>query len=324
MMFTEQLQRFCREAAGTPLEPHAPVISVITEQVIANINQGDLPRWLEAYHSLPDLPDGTVDAGKGPLTVDFHEVLTEQQQQQLRAGLMGLHPWRKGPFQVAGCLVDAEWRSDMKWNRLVEALPDLANKTVLDVGCGNGYYLMKMAALKPRLLLGIEPGLLHNVQFGSIERYARTGAHLLPLKIQHLPADLACFDVVLSMGVLYHRKSPIEHLEHLRSLLRPGGQLILETLIIDGDVTNCLVPQGRYAQMRNVWFLPSVPMLQSWLHKLGMREVEVIDVSVTTTAEQRSTEWMRFHSLPEFLSSDGSQTVEGHPPPKRVLLRCQR
>ena len=323
-MFTERLQRFMQAAIGTSLEDQLPKLEAITEQVIADINQGDLPRWQEAHRALPELPGGQVDPAKGPLTVTYQEPISSQQSQQLKTALMGLHPWRKGPFQVADCLVDAEWQSNLKWERLVHALPDMSGKTVLDVGCGNGYYLMKMAALNPRLALGIEPGLIHNVQFWSIEQYAKTGVHILPLKIQQLPTDMACFDVVMSMGVLYHRKSPIEHLEHLRSLLHPSGTMIMETLIVEGDETTCLVPPGRYAQMRNVWFLPSVPMLQNWLHKIGMRDIEVIDVSVTSTEEQRSTEWMRFHSLPEFLSADQSETVEGHPPPRRVIIRSQR
>ncbi|MFC3193650.1 tRNA 5-methoxyuridine(34)/uridine 5-oxyacetic acid(34) synthase CmoB [Marinicella sediminis] len=322
-MFQEKLNLFLQAAVGTALEEQAAVIRSVTEQVIANINQGDLPRWQDAHQSLPDLSPATVDPDQGPLTVRFSRPLSVEQQHNLEAGLRALHPWRKGPFKLAECFVDAEWRSDFKWNRLANALPDLNHKTVLDVGCGNGYYLMKMAALNPGLLLGIEPGLLHNVQFWSVEKYANTGAHILPLKIQDLPQHMACFDVVLSMGVLYHRKSPIAHIEHLRSLLPRGGTLILETLIIDGDEQTCLVPQGRYAQMRNVWFLPSVAMLTNWLAKLGMRHIEVIDVSLTTTAEQRSTDWMRFHSLPQFLTADEQHTVEGHPPPKRVLIRCQ-
>ena len=29
-----------------------------------------------------------------------------------------LHPWRKGPFQIAEHEIDAEWRSDQKWDRI--------------------------------------------------------------------------------------------------------------------------------------------------------------------------------------------------------------
>ena len=51
------------------------------------------------------------------------------------------------------------------------------------------------------------------------------------------------------------------------------------------------------------------------------RDIEVIDTSVTTTAEQRSTEWMTFESLREALDPvDASRTVEGLPAPRRVVV----
>ena len=39
--------------------------------------------------------------------------------------------------------IDTEWRSDLKWNRIAGAV-DFSRKTVLDVGCGNGYYGWRM------------------------------------------------------------------------------------------------------------------------------------------------------------------------------------
>ncbi|MCB1584544.1 MAG: tRNA 5-methoxyuridine(34)/uridine 5-oxyacetic acid(34) synthase CmoB [Xanthomonadales bacterium] len=321
-MFKSHLQDFCNRAVGSAVEPHIDVIKNITNRVIDNINQGDLHRWMAAYGSLPDLTAGKIDYDKPAVKVQFDPELSESVNLELKDTLLQLHPWRKGPFQIGDTFVDAEWRSNLKWERLLKALPELTGRTVLDIGCGNGYYLMKMAKYNPRLLLGIEPGLLQNIQFWSIEKFAKTGGFVLPLKIQEMPLDMKCFDVVFSMGVLYHRKSPIEHIEHLKSLLSPQGTLVLETLIVDGDEQTCLVPPGRYAQMRNVWFLPSVSMLSGWLEKVGFKNVEIADVSITTTEEQRSTDWMRFHSLPQFLTADQQQTVEGHPPPKRVIISC--
>ena len=56
------------------------------------------------------------------------------------------------------------------------------------------------------------------------------------------------------MGVLYHRRSPIDHLLELKGCLQTGGELVLETLVIDGGLGEVLVPENRYAKMRNVWF----------------------------------------------------------------------
>jgi len=320
-MFEQQLKPVWQHIIKSKVAPFLPVLKASTQQVIDGINQGDLPRWLAAYNALPEVTGAQIDHCKDAITVNGALSLVESEY--LAEQLQALHPWRKGPFQLFDTFIDTEWRSDMKWSRLAPHLPDLSHKTVLDVGCGNGYYLLKMSQQKPELLLGIEPGLLQNVQFWAINKYVESEVGILPLKIAQMPASMRCFDVVLSMGVLYHRKSPIEHLEHLKSLMSQAGTLVLETLIVDGDEQTCLVPPGRYAQMRNVWFLPSVPMLVGWLKKIGFKNIEVVDVSVTTVDEQRSTAWMQFHSLPQFLAAGGQLTLEGHPPPKRAIITCQ-
>ena len=144
---------------------------------------------------------------------------------------------------------------------------------------------------------------------------------VLPMGIEAVPEGMRAFDTVFSMGVLYHRRSPMEHLQTLRDCLRPGGELVLETLVIEGDEHQCLVPRGRYARMGNVWFLPSPPTLLGWLKKLGFREGKLVDVSVTTVEEQRSTPWMTFHSLANFLDpEDTSKTIEGYPAPRRAII----
>ena len=127
------------------------------------------------------------------------------------------------------------------------------------------------------------------------------------------------------MGVLYHRRSPIDHLFQLRDQLRDGGELVLETLIVDGGPNEVLVPGERYAQMRNVWFIPSAAALVGWLEKCGFENVRIVDQSLTTTDEQRRTPWMRNDSLAEFLDpTDPTLTIEGHPAPKRAVLVASR
>ncbi len=321
-MFKAQLNKLKEQVTNTELSAGFNQLSTLTLDVIKNINQGDLPRWQQAYENLPNLTTELIDLRADAITVSGS--CNDNQKQQLLTSLETLIPWRKGPFSLFDVEIDAEWRSDMKWQRLLDSLPDLTYKTVLDVGCGNGYYLLKMAAYQPQVLLGIEPGILQHVQFWAVQKYAQTMATMLPLKIQQVPKSFPYFDVVFSMGVLYHRKSPIEHIEHLKGLLKPKGELILETLVVEGDAQTCLVPGQRYAQMRNVWFLPSVEMLSQWLDRLGFKHTTVIDESYTTLTEQRATDWMRFHSLAEFLNKDQSKTIEGHPPPRRVIIRCQK
>jgi tRNA (mo5U34)-methyltransferase len=249
----------------------------------------------------------------------------EPTRQHLRALLMELHPWRKGPFELFGVHIDSEWRSDLKWGRLEGAIAPLSGRLVLDVGCGNGYYGWRMLGAGADLVLGIDPALRYNLQFHAVRRLL--GAlpfGMLPLALEDLPTGLACFDTVFSMGILYHRRSPLDHLLSLRGCLRPGGELVLETLVIDGGDDRALIPEGRYAQMPNVWFLPSCPALARWLRRCGFRDVALLNCSATTTTEQRSTEWMRFHSLRDFLMPDNPKlTVEGLPAPLRAIFTAR-
>jgi tRNA (mo5U34)-methyltransferase len=172
------------------------------------------------------------------------------------------------------------------------------------------------------LVIGLDPFLLYVMQFWAMYHFAPAyPLTVLPLGIESLPPNLRAFDTVFSMGVLYHRKDPFEHLHALQTAVRPGGELVLETLVIEGETGEVLVPHGRYAQMRNVHALPSVGSLTSWLKQCHYTNIQVVDVSQTTIEEQRSTDWMTFHSLPDFLDpQDPSKTVEGYPAPKRAIV----
>ena len=174
-------------------------------------------------------------------------------------------------------------------------------------------------------MIGIDPTPLFVLQFKAIQRYLNVETvHVLPLALEQLPPKLKAFETTFSMGVLYHRRSPIDHLTGLRDTLVPGGQLVLETLVVDGDEDTVFVPPGRYARMGNVWFLPSPAALIKWMSKAGFIDVELVDVSQTTGTEQRSTDWMTFYSLSNFLDrADRTKTIEGHPAPKRAIITAR-
>lgn len=242
--------------------------------------------------------------------------------ERVRELLLGLHPWRKGPLRLDEVCIDAEWRSDWKWARVQDAVAPLAGRRVLDVGCGNGFYALEMRKAGADLVIGVDPTLLFSMQFLAINVFvADPNIFILPCRLEETPPANGAFDTSFSMGVLYHQRSPHAHLEKLRSTLRPGGQLVLETLFLPGDDLRAETPPERYARMRNVWSLPTVPQLVAWLQESGYREISVVDQSVTTVDEQRSTEWMTFESLHEALDPhDSSRTVEGWPAPQRVVI----
>ncbi|MDX1734475.1 MAG: tRNA 5-methoxyuridine(34)/uridine 5-oxyacetic acid(34) synthase CmoB [Halioglobus sp.] len=307
---------------GGELDPWSRTLAAQVERGMSQKRYGDLPRWLQCLQQLPDLRVDHVHLDRARVGASSNTALPAEQLAQLRDALAGLHPWRKGPYELFGLHIDTEWRSDWKWQRLLPGLEDLTGRRVLDVGCGSGYHCWRMLGAGAGEVVGIDPTPLFVVQFWALQKYlSRPDVWVLPAGIEHVPPQLRAFDTAFSMGVLYHRRSPIDHLQELKDCLRPGGQLVLETLVIDGGPGATLVPEGRYARMGNVWFLPSCDTLLGWLRKLGYRDPQVIDVNVTSTQEQRSTEWMTFHSLADFLDpQDDTMTIEGYPAPRRAIL----
>ncbi|UTW07055.1 tRNA 5-methoxyuridine(34)/uridine 5-oxyacetic acid(34) synthase CmoB [Pseudomonas benzenivorans] len=310
-----------QKLAGTPLQDWSAGLPGQIDAKLA-IGHGDLQRWYGAVEALPAL---RVEHQELLQRFSFDGPCDERSRAALKNALQGLIPWRKGPFELFGVQVDSEWRSDWKWQRVAPYL-DLAGKRVLDVGCGNGYYMWRMLGAGADSVVGIDPNWLFLCQFLAMKHYLPDlPAWHLPLAFEELPARLQGFDTVFSMGVLYHRRSPIDHLLDLKDCLVKGGELVLETLVVEGDAQQVLVPEDRYAQMRNVWFLPSVPALELWLRRAGFDEVRCVDVSMTSVDEQRATEWMRFQSLPEFLDpADHGRTVEGLPAPTRAVLVARK
>lgn len=250
------------------------------------------------------------------------EALPPADAAALAGRLAGLNPWRKGPFSLAGVAIDAEWRSDWKWARVMPHLRPLAGRRVLDVGCGNGYYTWRMLGAGAALVVGLDPAVLALAQFLAVRRYLGPMAnHLLSVPGEALDQPLAWFDTVFSMGVLYHRRAPGRHLAELRRALGVDGELVLETLVIDAAGLDVLVPPGRYAQMRNVHAVPSCRAVERWLLDADFTDIRCVDRAATTTAEQRSTAWMSGPSLAAFLDpADSTRTIEGHPAPMRAVF----
>lgn len=311
---------FYESILGTDLEKHIDIFANSMKDWENKVSSKELTKWQKQLANLPTV-------GKVELKVSNCVALTTQQPLlenevlRTKAVLKNFMPWRKGPFDFFSIHIDTEWRSDWKWNRVLPHISSLENKKVLDVGCGSGYHLFRMHASGASQVIGIDPTALFFYQFHCFKQYLQgLNIHFLPIGIERMPPT-GYFDTVFSMGVLYHRPDPIKFLKELKAQLAPNGQLVLETLVVEGDENTVLVPKDRYAQMRNVWFIPSVSALTLWMERVGFNNIKCVDIDDTSIEEQRSTQWMENHSLIDFLDPlDNTKTIEGYPAPKRAVI----
>ena len=284
----------------------------------------------EALIQLPtadELPNPMFcELGDDHVTIGRASDLTVSQHSLLQSAIQALRPWRKGPFRLFGHEIDAEWRSNLKWNRIRQALGDLRGQKLLDVGCGNGYYMFRAADCDPLAVVGIDPSVPFHHAFELMQRYSRrSDLQYERLGVEHLPVFDRAFDIALCMGIVYHHRNPIQILNRLLKTIRVGGFAIIESQTIPGEGTMALFPQERYAKARNVYFVPTCDCLINWVRRAGFRNVELVCHTKVTTDEQRSTELMTYESLSNFLDpGDDNLTIEGYPAPYRTVVRAER
>ena len=292
----------------------------------SNVNHGDFLRWTNVVNHLPIISISEFNLDSNSIIVGSKSDCTNRERRLIEKQLRQLMPWRKGPYNLFGLTLDAEWQSNMKWTRLERHIKSLKNRLVLDVGCGNGYYGWRMLGKGAKYIVGLDPSLLFYSQFMAIKKYLPdSDIEIIPFGIEALSDKDLYFDTVFSMGVVYHRRDPIEHLNQLLKCLQSGGELVIESIVIDCDNLDVLIPEASYAKMKNVWSIPSLKLLVKWVDDAGFKNTRVISTTKTTSEEQRITEWMQFESLDDFLDQhDKNKTIEGYPAPIRSIVIAEK
>lgn len=281
-------------------------------------------RFRLPFASVQHIRAGYCDFSGDVVTIGRKDELSVRDSEKVYQAMRQFMPWRKGPFSVFGIDIDAEWRSERKWNSILPELPDLQGKIVADVGSNNGYYMFRMAHHKPRLVIGFEPYLQHYYTFKTLNSFA--GCENLScelLGVEHMSLFKQSFDVVFLLGILYHRTSPVEVLREIRTALKPGGVLVVESQGIPGKEPWALFPAQRYGKVPGTYFVPTEACLANWMLRAGYSGVRIFFSHPMSSQEQRRTSWMTFESYEDFIDKNNSSvTVEGYPAPIRIFARA--
>ncbi len=297
-----------------------------TRQEWVNQNKKGFLRYRTPCEHLQKFTARHIDCSTHCVTIGQPDEISSSEQKEIKGSLKSFMPWRKGPFSVFGIDIDAEWRSERKWQRIIPILPDLKVKIIADIGCNNGYYMFRMAASEPQLVLGLEPSVQHYYSFKALNEMAGlTQLDIDLLGVEHLQYFESCFDVIFLLGIIYHRPSPIDTLRDIYTALQPGGTLILESQAIPGEEPVALFPDKTYAKVPGTYFVPTGSCLCNWMRKAGFEDVSFFFSHPMTSDEQRRTDWMQFESYADFIDTDNPLiTVEGYPAPHRVFLKGRK
>ena len=256
------------------------------------------------------------------IEIELEESYSQENFKSIEECARLMLPWRKGPFKIDSLFIDTEWQSFIKYS-IIEPHFNLENRVVGDIGCNNGYYMFRMLTQKPKKVVGFDPSPLMFMQFEFINKFVKSDIVFELLGIEHVEFYEHKFDTLFCLGVLYHRSDPVASLKSLFKSLNRGGELILDTFMIDGEEDICLTPKERYSKIPNIYFIPTINALKNWCYRAGFKEVEVLAIKKTDLEEQRKTEWINSQSLNDFLDPNNPElTVEGYPAPKRVYIKA--
>lgn len=304
------------------MAPESLAAALLGQELLSELSEADRTPALEAAaRSLERLMrHGDLDTFLAAIE-DARQAEERGDRTALTDALEQLGPWKKGPFEAGGVTIDAEWDCRLKWKRVCQMDVPLDGRTVLDIGSGNGFYARQFEKAGAQRVFAVEQSVRSAAQFMALQALdPLEKTTFFTLRAEDLPSDFPRADVVFSMGVLYHVRSPLDHLALVRARLRSRGIAVIETLALDSEHHHSLTPSDRYAGMRNVWFIPTVQTLGHWLDRSGFRVRKLGPLVLTTPEEQRATAFAKGPSLVDSLAADApGWTVEGYPAPQRIL-----
>src|SRR5262245_38274266 len=97
----------------------------------------------------------------------------------------------------------------------------LSNPTILDYGCGTGWFTDELSKLGAATGVDLSPAAIAAAQ----KRYSQPtfmAANLFELSLSNRQ-----FDVIVSQEVIAHVVDPVEYVSRITSMMKPGGFLML-------------------------------------------------------------------------------------------------
>jgi tRNA (mo5U34)-methyltransferase len=133
---------------------------------------------------------------------------------------------------VPGVTTKGTYNPDGLWKRL-HLGGEIAGKRVLDLGARDGFFSFQCERLGAEVV-AIDYVSKEGTGFALAAELRQSSAEFLNRNIYDLrPSAIGTFDIVLMLGLIYHLPDPYLALEIVRSLVKTGGTVFVESTCID-------------------------------------------------------------------------------------------
>ena len=160
---------------------------------------------------------------------------------------------------------------------LLNLPPDLTGKTVLDIGCWDGFYSFECEKRGAKRVVATDVW-EHTGRkgFDLAHEELNSNVEAVEASVYDLPSVLEGerFDLVLFLGVLYHLKHPLLAIEKVAECTKPGGFAFVETVVDPGFLSMerpvmSFFPGAELNNDHTNWWAPNIHCLQQMMHVAG-------------------------------------------------------
>ena len=161
--------------------------------------------------------------------------------------------------------------------RRIQLPEDLRGKSVLDIGCNEGFFAFEAERRGAAYVLAIDSDAMARKKFHVVKHLLKSNVEFLLLSVSDLhERTIGRFDVTLFLSVFHHLKDPFLALDRVASVT--GEMAIMEFLVagIDGAGVEepLVVRRVREGSKRDL--LPTRAFLVEALERSGFAKVDVI------------------------------------------------
>jgi broad specificity phosphatase PhoE/SAM-dependent methyltransferase len=191
--------------------------------------------------------------------------------------------------RVARALVESAFPTERELNEMLRLAQPTADDRVLDVGTGRGSVAMAFAPQVDSVLaVDVSPAMLERADSARLARDLRN-VHFRFGEIGSLALEDRSFEIIISHDLLHYLRDPQALLVRLRTLLAPGGRLLVDQLVGSDDAVKRATQNA--IELRRDSAITGVPSVAELERMLAAAEFNIATLERYTVGREFD-EWL--------------------------------